>query len=452
MKRITIMLFAFWQFALTAMAQKEEPLYPNTLEKVEEGRLLALLDYIHLLAYPHFINTPQCHDQRMMFFPYMDGDTGRLIVYTRTLQPKVTYSVAIAHLTTKFPVIKIDAQVRDFTSTEWELYSMIQTTLLEYWKEDFFQFTPNTFPRFRPIITPKAHKLYYYSDPVNHDSIVFGNDYVVNFDQHNKFISKKSLHNHVSYYAIKDKSFPDTVLGYHSHTDEEDDDFTATDICKVIYHQTIAGWKNFVVEGKHFVTFWDYKKKKLIRYDAREFIDHYTDKPYRGRHLITHVAEETEDSGHIPITKQMEQIVDDGMYLTNLNIVNTFATNFAAKNAGFAKQNLLSLSYLDGHIAKTVFFKEKNFRKASATVSYDERYDSTHVKVDYQTRKFTANEVTLCNMYATALKVILDHHLLEADTTVQFIIQPVISGSSKKVYVSTESFDRKNCHLDKIFT
>ncbi|GAA3929294.1 hypothetical protein GCM10022209_23770 [Chitinophaga oryziterrae] len=433
------MLFAAMLTAFAALAQKEEPLAKNALEAETEGRLLARLDYIHAFAYPYFGKMSMYNNKPTIYIPYVDGDSNRVIVCTSAAEPKVVYSVAFTEMTKTANVIT-SHQVRDFTSTERELYTMIERTVLEAKRDSFFHFPENAYAKFRPIITPFGHKLYLYADPVKHDKLYFGDDFVLEFDKDNRLMARKQLHKYVYDYGLHDRNLPDTVFGYHSHTQEDNDDFTATDICKILYYQTIAGWNNFVVEGNHFLTFWDYKKDRAVRYDKDEFVDYYTNKPYHGKHLVL-VQTERQDSGQIPLTTEMQQIATDGLYLANLSTITIFATHHSAKQGKLTNQNLHAVAYMEGHICKLVFFKEANFGKAFATVSFDERYDSSYLKTEYQSRNFTPYERKLYQMYVSAIDVIKDYNLQKRDTSVHFIIQPVISGSSKKVYVTTESND-----------
>lgn len=437
MKRI-VMLFATWLIALGALAQEELPLTKQALQNIKEGRLLARLDLIHAAAYPYFYKMDKYNNMPTVYIPYVDGDTDRLIVYSRFPEPKVIYAVALTNLT-KRPIVKTSSQVRDFTPQEHQLYIMTERTIVEFKRDPFFKIADNAYPKLRPVITPYGHKLYCYGDPISQDSLTFGEDYVVEFSDDNQFINKKALHKQSLHYYLEGKNSPDTLLGFHSHVDEPGDEFTATDIAKVIYYQTIAGWNDFMLLGNRFTTFWDYKKDRPVQFDRFEFETAYRNKPFHGRYLVMEMPEEKEDSGHIPLSPEMEQIVDDGIYLANLNKASTFAMYYATKKDQFLNQSPLGFSYLDGHIAKTVFFAAANFGKVDATISYDERYDTSQVKVEFFSRKFTPTEARLYEMYASAFKVVQDHDLQQGDTTVRFIIQPVICGQSQKVYVSSES-------------
>ena len=95
--------------------------------------------------------------------------------------------------------------------------------------------------------------------------MIFGNDYLLNFDNNNKLQSKKRIHKN-----IIPVPFGDNAAGaenaketLHVHLPETGDFITPTDICTLLLYGKFTGWDRHTVVSKKYMNFWNCKTNQL---------------------------------------------------------------------------------------------------------------------------------------------------------------------------------------------
>jgi hypothetical protein len=93
--------------------------------------------------------------------------------------------------------------------------------------------------------------------------VIFGNDYLLNFDEQNNLITKKRLHKNLIPVNLPTKPDEIAIGAMHSHLPETGDFITATDICTLMLYEKFAKWKQHIVIGENYVSIWDCEKDWL---------------------------------------------------------------------------------------------------------------------------------------------------------------------------------------------
>lgn len=92
--------------------------------------------------------------------------------------------------------------------------------------------------------------------------VVFGNDYLIEFDKKNNIKKKKALHANIIPIDFTDNSEETTT--YHNHIKETGDLITATDICTLMLYGPYTHWQQHYVISEKNISIWDCKKDQLL--------------------------------------------------------------------------------------------------------------------------------------------------------------------------------------------
>jgi len=157
---------------------------------------------------------------------------------------------------------KLDTVDRKLTSFEKQLYTIRQSAISELYKDTLFKTYKNTSLNPIPIIGNNTRKVYVLTGTHLNGVVIFGNDYLIDFDQNNNIINKKSLHKSIiPIYTAKDTIGTTT---FHTHLPETGDFITPTDICTLLLYEKLTKWSQHFVRSKDYISIWDCKKNTLL--------------------------------------------------------------------------------------------------------------------------------------------------------------------------------------------
>ncbi|WP_345953895.1 hypothetical protein [Mucilaginibacter sp. PAMB04168] len=157
---------------------------------------------------------------------------------------------------------KIDTIARKLTTAENELV-VLRSKAIETSKTDTsFKRYQNTNLNFIPLIYNGFKRVYILTGPTVSNVIVFGNDYLIEFDQSNNILSKKKLHRNIL--PMQTKHGDGQTAGVHNHQPETGDFITATDVCTLMLYKNITDWKTHYVLSKNYVSSWDMAKGGMV--------------------------------------------------------------------------------------------------------------------------------------------------------------------------------------------
>jgi len=248
---------------LNAFAQDN----PTALAKpiVEEGKRLYRSEMaswygtdLFLEAYTNRVNIGG-------YFSYAENDSAKCIFFSKEDIPKVIGTISFDNTYNTKTAITNLAE-RTFTTFENDLYSIRKSALLTIGSDSFFRTYKNTNFNLVPLINNNEKKVYVLTGPEKDGVVIFGNDYLLNFDKDNNLIAKKQLHANIIpiNYGGKEEEDKEIEGSLHSHLPETGDFITATDICTLMLYEKFTKWKQHNVVSKNYLNIWNCKTDELV--------------------------------------------------------------------------------------------------------------------------------------------------------------------------------------------
>jgi hypothetical protein len=210
------------------------------------------------------------------YLSYMDKETARCIFFSKSESdiPVVIGSISFDE-TYNIATAVTNYSERPFTETEKDLYMIRKKTLdIINTHDTLFKHYPKTNYNLVPLISNGQKKVYILTGPQNNGVVIFGNDYLLAFDEQNELVTKKQLHKNIISlsYSDKMKDGEKVVAGAHTHLPETGEFMTATDICTLMLYEKFANWEQHYVVSEHYMNIWDCKENRLVAI-TREAMD-----------------------------------------------------------------------------------------------------------------------------------------------------------------------------------
>ncbi len=260
MNKLLLVLFSFVTFS--AVAQDN----PTTQAKpiVEEGKRLYKSEMASWYGTDIFVEKYPNRENIGGYFSYMDGDVAKCIFFSKASAPKVIGTISFDS-TYNTQTAKADIAERDFTATEKDLYAIRQTALGLIGTDSLFKVYKNSSLNLIPIINGGEKKVYVLTGPKENGIIIFGNDYLLTFNNDNNVVSKKQLHKNIIQmnYGEAGQKLEKVEGSMHTHLPETGDFITATDICTLMLYEKFAKWKSYNVVSKNYLNIWNCETDQL---------------------------------------------------------------------------------------------------------------------------------------------------------------------------------------------
>jgi hypothetical protein len=196
------------------------------------------------------------------YFSYTDGARTKCIFFSKD-EPLRVLAAFSFDSTFSTSTAVIEAQERKFTEKESELYTIRSSALSIIRTDTLFKSYRNATLNLVPIADEGGKRVYVLTGPQNNGVVLFGNDYLITFDQQNNIAAKSKLHKGLIpiEYGSKDGA---TVFGsMHTHLPGYSPHITATDICTLMLYEKFAKWKQHYVMSNRFVSIWNCDTDKL---------------------------------------------------------------------------------------------------------------------------------------------------------------------------------------------
>lgn len=198
------------------------------------------------------------------YFSYSDNGISKCIFFSKNETPKVIGTVSFDS-TYNTRTASVDLTEREFTSGERDLYAIRKIALASIKTDTLFKRYKNTNFNLIPLITGSEKKVYVLTGPEQTGVVIFGNDYLLTFDNNNNLVNKKQLHKNIISIGYGNEKEGETIDGaIHNHLPETGDFITATDICTLMLYEKFAKWKQHNVISKNYLNIWDCITDKLI--------------------------------------------------------------------------------------------------------------------------------------------------------------------------------------------
>lgn len=261
MNRAFTFLLALITFS--ANAQDDNPT-ERAQPIVAEGKLLYRSEMASWYGTDLFIENHKETENIGGYFSYLDNETAICIFFSKSDKPKVIGTISFDS-TYNTKTAKTDLTERDFTKTENDLYEIRKLAKTEIQSDTLFKAYQNTNLNLIPLINGNEKKVYVLTGPQNSGVVIFGNDYLLTFDQDNKLTLKKGLHKNILPVEYGDKDEEEGIVGgVHSHLPETGEFITATDICTLMLYEKFAKWKSYTVVSEKYINIWDCITDRLI--------------------------------------------------------------------------------------------------------------------------------------------------------------------------------------------
>jgi hypothetical protein len=196
------------------------------------------------------------------YFSYCDDNIAKCVFFSKNDTPKVIGTISFD---TSYNVntAQVDLSERDFTTNEIVLYSIRREAFNAVNNDTLFKAYKNTSLNLIPIISNGQKKVYVLTGPKENGVVIFGNDYLLTFDNNNKLIGKKELHKNIISINYGNTGDTTVVGTMHTHLPETGDFITPTDICTLMLYARFAKWQQHYVISKNYISIWDCNKNLL---------------------------------------------------------------------------------------------------------------------------------------------------------------------------------------------
>ncbi len=192
------------------------------------------------------------------YLSYPQGDTTHFIFYNK--ENKIV-AETFFDSTFKAYLEHISFEQREFNETE-EYYNKIKKATLEFQKQDSsIKYYENTGMNVVPIIFKNKIKVYMLTAPSSFGQVIYGNDYVLEFD--NNLQNPKLFDIHKTIIPIPYAKDTISTQSYHTHTEEMGHLPSPTDIAITFLYGEIAGWTQHLIYSTELTTILNVKSKKM---------------------------------------------------------------------------------------------------------------------------------------------------------------------------------------------
>lgn len=207
-------------------------------------------------------------------FSYGEDSGQKCIVFSNEEHPKV---LATFYFSGKpaMEKIQVDTTFRLFTAYEQDMYSIKKQAQQQVSTNKLFHREVNTSWTIVPLIDQDSKRVYVFAGSQASGTVVFGNDYLLTYDENNQLFAARQLHqNTIPLNYRQDKDY-DPITTVHSHSGCAASCLTATDICTVMLYEKCANWKKHMVISKTHVSVWDCEKDEMMTLTVKDWEKQY---------------------------------------------------------------------------------------------------------------------------------------------------------------------------------
>lgn len=238
-------------------------------EITEEGKYLYRLETASWYGSDIFLDSFKERERIGGYFSYLDKEIPKCLFFSKGEKPRVIGVVSFGDIKI-VETATIDFKERDFKENERHLYNIRKKALTEVQQDSIlFKSYTNTNLNLIPYIRNGERKVYALTGPKVAGVVLFGNDYLLTFDNQDNLLSKKEIHQNLI--PIEFEKGQNAVASVHSHAPETGDFITPTDICTLMLYAKFAEWKRHIVISKNYVSIWNCEAETLVIITREEY-------------------------------------------------------------------------------------------------------------------------------------------------------------------------------------
>lgn len=244
-----------------AFSQDEEDLSLLARPIVAEGKRLYRSEMASWYGTDLFLEKYSDRSNIGGYFSYSEGAVSTCIFFNRAEAPRVIGTISFDS-SYNLKTATVNLEERGFNAYEADLYQIRRAAQQAIPGDTLFHHYENANLNLIPLIDGERRVVYLLTGPKKSGYVIFGNDYLLQFDSNNRLTSKKGLHRNIitSPYAKQGAQ----VAGMHSHRPETGDFITATDICTLMLYARFAGWEQYNVVSEKYVNIWNCRSNELV--------------------------------------------------------------------------------------------------------------------------------------------------------------------------------------------
>jgi len=254
MNKALTFLFALLNISVFGQKNPTEEAQPI----VAEGKLLYKSEMASWYGTDIFLENYKDRENIGGYFSYSDNDIAKCIFFSKAEKPKVIGTISFDS-TYNTKTANVSLTEREFTNTENDLFEIRKLALIEINSDTLFKTYKNTSLNLIPLNTDNNKRVYVLTGPQNNGVVIFGNDYLLTFDNNSKLLIKKQLHKNIIpvYYGEKEEEGKKSIGAMHSHLPETGEFITATDICTLMLYEKFAKWEQHIVVSEKYMNIWN---------------------------------------------------------------------------------------------------------------------------------------------------------------------------------------------------
>ena len=198
------------------------------------------------------------------YFSYATKGAVYCVFYANDSIPKILLTIEFDTTFSDTKTIVADS-AREFNEVEISYYRLrrvVDSILIN--DTNFFSFYENSNYNIVPIIDERSKRVYILTGTTQPGVILFGNDYLLSFDEDYKLTSKEKLHNTlISTPTHPEETDTSPVGGLHTHVPGKSEFMTATDIATIMLYQPYTNWQTFTVVSQNYLSIWSCSSNRL---------------------------------------------------------------------------------------------------------------------------------------------------------------------------------------------
>jgi hypothetical protein len=214
------------------------------------------------------------------YFSYWDGKFTNCIFFEKGDNPQVLATIKFDS-TYRVNNAQVDSLKRAFSLRERDIYTVRQLAVKEIASDTLFKRYNNTRFNIVPLISNGRKQVYVFTGPQNDGVVIFGNDYLLSFDEANNLVGVRRLHKNIMPIEYGKQSNQEVGITMHSHSPETGDYITSTDICTLMLYENFAKWKQHIVMSKDYVSIWNCETNQLVTLTKQAWEKIYKDQQER---------------------------------------------------------------------------------------------------------------------------------------------------------------------------
>jgi hypothetical protein len=252
-------------FTISILTYGQSDIDKLTKPIVEEGKSLYRSEMASWYGTDLFLEKFTEREKIGGYVSYTENDISKCVFLSKSDTPKVIGTISFDS-TYNLKTATTNLLERELTKTESDLFEIRQIALNIVQKDTLFKTYKNTNLNFIPLISNGNKKVYILTGPTQNGVVIFGNDYLLTFDNENKLVTKKQLHKNIIpiNYGGKEEQGKEVEGAIHSHLPETGDFMTATDICTLMLYEKFAKWKQHTVVSENYISIWNCRTDELV--------------------------------------------------------------------------------------------------------------------------------------------------------------------------------------------